>query len=97
MSTHSEPVHESIPGITLMAVHPEHQRQGIGSMLLELFCHEIDHNTLDSFVTSSPLGSGYTPSLDIVGSAETDEGRFMSTLRALESRLGRKNGPSEQY
>lgn len=48
--------HESLPGITFMAVDPDCQRQGIVSMLMELFCSEMDEQNSDAFVMSSPAG-----------------------------------------
>lgn len=43
-------------GITFMAVDPDHQRQGVGSMLINMFCHYVDGIALDAFVMSSPAG-----------------------------------------
>ncbi|EER38160.1 conserved hypothetical protein [Histoplasma capsulatum H143] len=42
--------------ITFMAVDPNHQCQGVGSMLMQSFCGYVDENALDAFVLSSPAG-----------------------------------------
>lgn len=77
-------------GITFMAVDPAHQRQGIGSMLMDMFCREVDEHKLDAFVLSSPAGVRlYTKSgFRAVGAVETERGRFTSMLRASSLDLG---------
>jgi predicted N-acetyltransferase YhbS len=39
-----------------MAVHPDHQRQGIGSKLMERVCEEIDRHGRHGYVLASPEG-----------------------------------------
>ena len=72
-----------LPGITFMAVDPAQQREGVGSMLMEMFCREVDKNQLDAFVLSSPAGVRlYTKfGFRAVGAVETERGRFTSMLR----------------
>lgn len=72
-----------------MAVDPSHQRQGIGSALLEMFCRVVDEHALDAFVSSSPAGIrlyskfGFK-AVDVV---ETSQGTFTSMLRPSGSSL----------
>ena len=66
-----------------MAVDPNYQRQGVGSLLMKVFCHRVDDDQLDAFVLSSPAGVrlytkfGFKP----VGVVETKCGNFTSMLR----------------
>ncbi|KAK2811983.1 hypothetical protein FQN50_001690 [Emmonsiellopsis sp. PD_5] len=76
--------------ITFMAVDPNHQRQGVGSMLMRIFCDYIDENSLDAFVLSSPAGIRLYSKFGFreVGVVETEHGNFTSMLRT--SGLGLK-------
>lgn len=67
-----------------MAVDPDHQRQGVGSMLMETVCHQIDENNLDAFVLSSPAGVRLYSKFGFraVGAVETRQGTFTSMLRS---------------
>lgn len=67
-----------------MAVDPNRQRQGVGSTLMEIFCHEVDENALNTFVLSSPAGVRLYSKLGFkaVGVVETKQGNFTSMLRA---------------
>lgn len=47
-----------------MAVGPNYQRQGVGSMLMKTFCDYVDENALDAFVHPHLRVFGYTPSSD---------------------------------
>ncbi|KAL5040773.1 hypothetical protein BDW71DRAFT_193128 [Aspergillus fruticulosus] len=69
--------------ITFMAVDPNHQRQGVGSTLMKIFCDYIDDNALDAFVLSSPAGIRlyYRFGFKAVGIVETKQGNFTSMLR----------------
>lgn len=70
-------------GITFMAVDPDYQRRGVGSMLMKLFCDEVDDHNLDGFVLSSPAGVRLYSKFGFraVGVVETNEGKFTSMLR----------------
>ncbi|KAJ6120162.1 hypothetical protein N7523_004442 [Penicillium sp. IBT 18751x] len=80
----------TIDGIIFMAVDPAHQRQGVGSTLLKMFCDFVDANALDVFVMSSPAGIRLYSKFGFkaVGVVETAEGSFTSMLRTsgLDSR-----------
>ncbi|KAL2838691.1 hypothetical protein BJX68DRAFT_248704 [Aspergillus pseudodeflectus] len=69
--------------ITFMAVDPNHQRQGVGSTLMKIFCDYVDENALDAFVLSSPAGIRLYSRFGFkaVGIVETKEGNFTSMLR----------------
>ncbi|KAL4981458.1 hypothetical protein BDW68DRAFT_172378 [Aspergillus falconensis] len=69
--------------ITFMAVDPNHQRQGVGSTLMKIFCDYIDDNALDAFVLSSPAGIRlyYRFGFKAVGIVDTKQGNFTSMLR----------------
>lgn len=66
-----------------MAVDPNNQRQGVGSMLMNFFCDHVDKNALDAFVLSSPAGIRLYPKFGFraVGVVETKQGNFTSMLR----------------
>ncbi|KAJ5677528.1 uncharacterized protein N7477_003161 [Penicillium maclennaniae] len=76
--------------IIFMAVDPDHQRQGVGSTLLKMFCDFVDTNALDVFVLSSPAGIQLYSKFGFkaVGVVETTKGSFTSMLRTsgLDSR-----------
>jgi predicted N-acetyltransferase YhbS len=66
-----------------MSVHPDHQRQGLGSIMLARVCEEIDRLEWPAFVMASPAGVKlYTKfGFDVVGRVETSEGTFTSMFR----------------
>lgn len=66
-----------------MAVDPNHQCQGVGSMLMKIFCDYVDQNTLDAFVLSSPASIRLYSKFRFraVGVVETEHGNFTSMLR----------------
>lgn len=66
-----------------MAVEPNHQRQGIGSALMKLFCDYVDKNSVHAFVMSSSDGIRLYEKfgLEAVGLVETEEGKITSMLR----------------
>ena len=72
-----------LPGITSLAVDPDYQRRGVGSMLVQMFCHYVDENALDAFVLSSPAGVRLYSKFGFraVGVVETEQGTFTSMLR----------------
>lgn len=63
---------------------PNHQRQGVGSTLMKIFCDYVDDNALDAFVLSSPAGTRLYSRFGFkaVGIVETKQGNFTSMLRA---------------
>lgn len=89
-------------GLTFMAVSPEHQRQGIGSMMMQRVCEETDRHGRCAYVLAAPEGVRlYTKfGFETIGCVETAQGtdyeyalamsRFMSMvvfiLRAVEER-----------
>lgn len=72
-----------------MAVDPSHQRQGVGSMLMEMFCRIVDENAQDAFVLSSPAGVRLYSKFGFkaVGVVQTNQGSFTSMLRSSGSGL----------
>lgn len=66
-----------------MAIDPNHQRQGVRSMLMKIFCDYIDENALDAFVLSSPANIRLYSKFGFraVGIVETKHGNFTSILR----------------
>lgn len=72
-----------------MAVDPNHQSQGIGSTLLEMFCRVVDEQALDVFVSSSPAGIRLYSKFGFkaVGAVETSQGTITSMLRCSGSSL----------
>ncbi|KAI5867563.1 acyl-CoA N-acyltransferase [Durotheca rogersii] len=77
--------------LTFMSVHPDHQRQGLGSKMLERVCEEIDRLGWPAFVMASPAGVRLYAKFgfDIVGRVETSEGEFTSMLRQSRPRCKR--------
>lgn len=75
-------------GITSLAVDPDYQRRGVGSMLIKMFCYYVDENALDAFVLSSPAGVRLYSKFCFraVGVVETEQGTFTSMLRTINSR-----------
>ncbi|KAL2832912.1 acyl-CoA N-acyltransferase [Aspergillus cavernicola] len=72
--------------VTFMAVDPDHQGQGVGSLLMEMFCHYVSSHGLDAFVLSSPAGVRLYSKFGFrtVGVVETKQGSFTSMLRAAD-------------
>jgi ribosomal protein S18 acetylase RimI-like enzyme len=66
-----------------MAVDPNHQRQGVGSMLMRIFCDHVDQYGLDALVLSSPAGIRLYSKFGFraVGVVESKHGNFTSILR----------------
>ena len=66
-----------------MAVNPDHQRQGIGSMLMQNICNEIDRHGRCAYVLAAPEGVRlYTLfGFETVGYVETPQGVITSMLR----------------
>lgn len=75
---------DNICRLTFMAVHPEVQRQGIGSMMLKRICDETDRcRGRCAYVLAAPEGvSLYSKfGFEVVGQVETPHGNIMSMFR----------------
>jgi predicted N-acetyltransferase YhbS len=72
-----------------MAVNPDHQRQGVGSMLMQSVCDKADENNLDAFVMSSPAGIRLYSKFGFkaTGIVQTSQGVFTSMIRIARSYL----------
>lgn len=70
-----------------MAVNPDYQRQGIGSILMQSVCDEIDEKSLDAFVMSSPAGIRLYSKFcfKAIGTVRTNHGVFTSMFRMAGS------------
>lgn len=70
-------------GLTFMAVSPNHQRQGIGSMMMERICKEIDQYGRCAYVLAAPEGVRLYAKFGFkaVGSVETPQGTITSMFR----------------
>lgn len=75
---------DSICRLTFMAVHPDFQRRGIGSMLLQSVCDEMDKVPgRCAYVLAAPEGVPLYSSFgfEVVGEVETPHGNITSMLR----------------
>ncbi|KAK5993386.1 hypothetical protein PT974_06816 [Cladobotryum mycophilum] len=76
---------DSLPnlGLTFMAVNPHHQRQGIGSLMMQHICEETDRHGRCAYVLAAPEGVPlYTKfGFETVGFVETPKGTITSMLR----------------
>ena len=66
-----------------MAVNPDHQRQGIGSMMMQRICEETNRHGRHAYVLVAPEGVRLYAKFgfEIVGRVETPEGTITSLLR----------------
>lgn len=66
-----------------MAVHPEYQRQGVGSIMMEDICKQADQRCAHVYVLASPAGVNLYSKfgLETVGRVDTNEGSIMSMIR----------------
>jgi ribosomal protein S18 acetylase RimI-like enzyme len=71
-----------------MAVHPNYQRQGIGSTMMQRICDETDQHGRCAYVLAAPEGVPlYTKfGFRIVGCVETPHGIITSMLRPAHTR-----------
>ncbi|KAI0970619.1 acyl-CoA N-acyltransferase [Xylaria arbuscula] len=74
---------QNVCRLTFMMVHPDYQRQGLGSLLLKCLCEEFERSLRLSFVMASPAGVRlYTKfGFRIMGVVSSQEGQFTSMLR----------------
>lgn len=66
-----------------MAVHPKHQRQGIGSMMMQRICKETDEQGRCAYVLAAPEGVALYSKFGfkIIGHVETSHGAITSMFR----------------
>jgi ribosomal protein S18 acetylase RimI-like enzyme len=64
-------------------VKPNYQRQGVGSQLVEMFCHDVEEDECDAYVLTPPAGIRLYENFGFmaVGVVETQQGTFTSMLR----------------
>jgi len=64
-------------------VAPEHQRRGVGSMLLRWGCEMADRDKLSCFVMASPDGLLFYRKFgfEVIGEVRTEHGTFTSMFR----------------
>lgn len=75
---------DNICRLTFMAVHPDFQRRGIGSMLLQSVCDEMDKVPgRCAYVLAAPEGVPLYSNFgfEVVGEVETPHGNITSMLR----------------
>lgn len=72
-------------GLTFMAVHPNYQRHGIGSKMMQRICEETDRHGRHAYVLAAPEGVRlYTKfGFEVVGRVETPQGTITSMLRPV--------------
>lgn len=72
-----------VPGLNTISVAPEHQRKGVGSMLMQWGCNKADTCGWNSFVMASPDGAQLYDKFDFkaVGEVQTKYGLFTSMFR----------------
>ncbi|KAI1379202.1 acyl-CoA N-acyltransferase, partial [Hypoxylon crocopeplum] len=74
---------DNICRLTFMAVNPEYQRQGIGSMMMQRICEETDQHGRCAYVLAAPDGVRLYAKFgfETVGRVETSQGTITSMLR----------------
>lgn len=76
-------------GLTFVSVHPNYQKQGVGSIMMEHICKEADQLCGHLYVLASPAGVKLYSKFEFetVGQISTEKGVITSMLRrADESR-----------
>lgn len=70
-----------------MAVNPNYQRRGIGSMMMQRICDEADQHGRSAYVLAAPEGVPlYTKfGFESIGCVETPQGAITSMLRPFRS------------
>ncbi|KAI1827543.1 acyl-CoA N-acyltransferase [Xylaria intraflava] len=74
---------QNVCRLTFMGVHPDHQRQGAGSLLMQWFCEQVDRSQRFAFVMASPAGIRLYEKFGFktVGVVSSQKGHFTSMLR----------------
>lgn len=74
-------------GLSVVAVNPAYQRQGIGSMLMRWACDEADRNGRDGYLLASPAGVRLyeTFGFEKVGEVRTAKGSLHSMFRKTQN------------
>jgi ribosomal protein S18 acetylase RimI-like enzyme len=74
-------------GITIMSIRPEYQGQGLGSLLMQHICEDMDRHGRHGYVLASPAGVGLYSKFgfEIVGRVETPYGPISSMLRPRQA------------
>lgn len=77
----------SFLGLSVVAVDPAYQRQGIGSMLMRWACDEADRNGRDGYLLASPAGISLyeTFGFEKVGEVRTAKGSLHSMFRKAQN------------
>ena len=71
-----------------MSICPEYQRQGLGSMLMQHICEDMDLHDRYGYVLASPAGVGLYSKFgfEAIGQVDTPYGPITSMLRQRPSR-----------
>ncbi|KAL7806098.1 hypothetical protein V8C44DRAFT_351844 [Trichoderma aethiopicum] len=74
---------DNITRLTFMAVSPKHQRQGLGSMMMQQVCEETDRHGRCVYVLAAPEGVRLYAKFgfETIGCVETAQGTITSMLR----------------
>ncbi|KAK4111694.1 hypothetical protein N656DRAFT_790309 [Canariomyces notabilis] len=74
--------------ITIMSVCPEYQRQGLGSILMQHICEDMDRLGRHGYVLASPVGVKLYSKFgfEAVGQVDTPYGPITSMLRGRQPR-----------
>jgi GNAT superfamily N-acetyltransferase len=70
-------------GLTIMSVRPDCQHQGLGSLLMQHICQDIDRHSWYGYVLASPAGVNLYSKFgfEVVGQVDTPQGTIISMLR----------------
>ncbi|KFY06559.1 hypothetical protein V492_07952 [Pseudogymnoascus sp. VKM F-4246] len=81
---------QNIWRLNTISVAPEHQRKGVGSMLMQWGCEKADSSGWNSFVMASPDGVSLYRKFGFkaVGQVQTQHGSFTSMIREPRPSVG---------
>ncbi|KAK4096039.1 hypothetical protein N658DRAFT_65559 [Parathielavia hyrcaniae] len=73
---------------TIMSISPEYQRQGLGSILMQHICENMDRHDRYGYVLSSPAGVRLYSKFgfEAVGQVDTPHGPTTSMMRSRQAR-----------